>query len=921
MNVHVPHRFRIKLQSLLIALSLTLAGTALFITAVVFYSDAQVLISEKMDAIHKADFNQIDAEILDFYESTGKITALLQNNIQLIDILQELEYEDRDLFRKSELVDEVNRYLMNLTINNKAIKGINIVTRAAQYYSGHLLFNGQIADQFMARQISGIEFVYPEQFIDSEFPLDQGTLLNSRKLDMERESYYITSLRSDDKYYGNVIVILQNLPLINKLDKKDDIMIVDDRGYTIYRGKSFSHVDVGSLNESDPVGRGEVIRVGKVVESRIIYAQMNQFNGWKVYYSIENKAYSNQITLLFALAISFFLICFILSFLFSKFIARRIARPIANLTSYMKRYKVGDAAAARSTDLNRPKQMPLREKIYYYFLVSILAPVCGFVLMFHLMSSSMLSKQILMDYKMVFEDTVESMNDFMEKKERLLLGQAYSNLMQRYLQGDAQSEASIYDMMKQYMYLGMDGTFSLYNTSNQLLLSSRYWQEQQMDSKDFSTLQKTRQKIVWSTGKDQLGADIAKLSLTITDLLHLKPIGYAQIEIQMDEITKLYSKLSLARGSVFLFDENNMADGSSEWKDLLVVRMNETGGVKPISWQGTTYYMFYQKLGSTSFYLVSLYNKQDIVKQSSAVLMNNIYLLIVLFLTLLILSFSISWALLSPVNKINSSLYIAELGQFTKMPSKPYVIDEVYELSDNFNQLLERIEGLVDNLLVVSKKKHEAENNKNIADIRALQAQINPHFLQNTLDNIIYMMQEQHTANAIKMIQSLSRLFRYGISRGETIIPLHEEIKYAKAYVSIMEMRYGDGIRFTWNIEEAVLLCHIPKLILQPLIENAIHHGFRDYQGEGTISITCEQNDEQILITVADDGKGISKEALEVLQNRLLIGEMGESMGILNVHERIRLSFGAQFGVTLHSERDTYTQVTLNVPKLFKEQD
>lgn len=897
-NAHTSRRFQIKLHNLLIVLALTLAGIALLITATVFYSDTQALISEKLDAIHEADFNRIEAEIIDFYESSGKVATLLQNNKQLIAMIQESEYEEIDLYRKSELVDEINGYLTNLTVYNKAIRSINIVTHNAQYYSKQLLFNQQLTDKFSARKVDGVAFEYPKQFADTpELSQHQDVLLNSQKLDMDKESYYITSLQAGEDYYGNVVVMLRNLPLISEINKKNDIMIVDGHGQTIFRGQSFGNMDVDSL-----------------------YEQTIRFNNWKVYYRIDNKAYRNQASLLFALAIGSFLVCFLISFLFAKFITRHIVRPITNLASYIQRYKVGDAAVARAVQLTRPKQMSLREKIFYYFLLSILVPVGGFVLMFHLLSSSMLSEQIVMDYENVFENTASSLNDYMEQKEKLMLGQAYGTLIQGYLQGNPVSEISIYDQIEQYMFLGMNGTLSLYDASNRLLLSSRFRPKQQMDAADFHTLQNSRQKLIWSRDRDSLGTEMIKLGLNITDLLHLKTIGYAQMEIRLDEIAKLYAQLSIGSDSAFLFDRDGIVEGNHQLNRLIVSHLDGRSGLKPVLWQETTYYMFYRQIGATSFYLISLYNKQDVVKQSGVVLMNNIYLLIVLLLTLLILSFSISWTLLSPVYKINNSLHVADLAQLKKIPPHHYAIDEVYELADNFNQLLGRIEDLIDDVLVVNKKKQEVEISKNAADIRALQAQINPHFLQNTLDNTIYMIQEGHEPKAIRMIQSLSRLFRYGISRGETIIPLHEEIKYAKAYVSIMEMRYGDGIQIEWNIEEAMLKYNTLKLILQPLIENAIHHGFLEYQGNGMISIACMESDGQILITVADNGKGISEEDLEGLQNRLLTGEPNESIGLLNVQERIRLSFGEPFGVTIKSEQNKYTKVTVTLPKLLKEQ-
>jgi|GEM_PF-3016789 len=919
MNAYSPYRFRIKLQNLLIALSLTLAGVALLVTATVFYSDAQVLISEKLDAIHGADFNQITSEIVEFYESSGKVAELLHDNKQLASMIHELEYEHKDLYQKSELVGRINGYLMNLTTYNKAIKSINILTPAAEYYSGRLLFNQAVTEQLSARQIEGVKFEYLRQPAGSESSQGQHVPLNAQRFDIHNESYYITSIQLDGKFYGNVVVVLQKLPLLHMTSKKNDIMIVDDQGQAVYRGQMFSHFKIESVGDFSRDNR-EIVKLGRSNEPRIYYMQTIKFNNWDVYYGIDNKVYRNQMILLFAMAIVSFLVCLVLSFLFSRYTARRIVRPMASLASYMKRYRVGEASVDRSIYADLPRKMSLREKVFYYFLVSIIIPVGGFIIIFHLVSSSMLSRQIIMDYRTAFETTAAGMTSYMEKEEKLLFGQSYSNLVQDYLQAGTRSEDLFYDMVEQYMFLGMDGTLSLYDTNNLLLLSSRFRQEPQMDGDDYRLLQSVRHQVAWSRDEDPLGAEVVKLGLNITDLLYLKSIGYAQLEIPLDKFTELYAKLSMGKGSTLLFDGKRVVDGNRQWDDLVGENLDGASGMKPISWLGKSNYMFYQQLASTPFYLVSFYNKQDVAKQSGIVLINNVYLLIVLMLTLLILSFTISWGLLNPVNKINNSLHISNLAQLKRMPTDLYVIDEVYELADNFNQLLERIEDLVDDVLVVSKKKHEAEISKNAADIRALQAQINPHFLQNTLDNTIYMIQEGHASKAINMIQSLSYLFRYGISRGETIIPLSEEIKYAKAYAAIMEMRYGEGIQIKWDVEEAVLRFNTLKLILQPLIENAIHHGFREHQGSGTIVIACRELEQQIVITVTDNGKGIPADKLETLRNRLLTGEKSESMGILNVQERLRLSFGPPHGVELDSKPGEYTQAVLNIPKLLDQQ-
>jgi sensor histidine kinase YesM len=292
-----------------------------------------------------------------------------------------------------------------------------------------------------------------------------------------------------------------------------------------------------------------------------------------------------------------------------------------------------------------------------------------------------------------------------------------------------------------------------------------------------------------------------------------------------------------------------------------------------------------------------------------------------LLLTVFLLAFTISWALLFPIHRMNESLDVSELANVVKLPEGPYTIDEINELAVNFNRMLERIEDMFDELLIVNRKKNEVEADKKEAELRALQAQINPHFLQNTLNNLIHMIQEGYAAPAISMIQSLSRLFRYGISRGETIIPLREEIEYAKAYAAIMDMRYRGTIRFEWKVDNEALQFKTLKLVLQPLIENAIVHGFRERREGGCIAISCEDAGDYNVLTVSDNGKGITADDLQALRARLYGEDKGgDHIGILNVEQRLRLFFGESCSLTIDSVANKGTTVSLRIPKLTGEE-
>lgn len=613
MNVRTGRRFRIKLQHLLIVLSLAVVGVSLSITVTVLYSGVRMLISEKLDAIHKAEFTQIAAGIDDFYDSTGKITAYLQNNKQLIEMIHELEYESNSPFRQSTLTTEINRYLTNLTVYHEAIKGINIVTPTSQYYSRHVLFNQPLEKALASLQVEGIVFYYPQRLNGSDMPVHSSP-------NMDEESYYVTSLCESGRCYGNVFVLLKERPLVNNADKSNDIMIVDDLGHVLYQGASFSRADADAASLGKPGGiDGDIGKLNQPIRSHTVYVKTIKFHNWKVYYRVENQVYARQTLLLFALSISSFLVCLIISFLLAKWISRRIILPVRRLTSYIKRYHVGDAADADTDSLRRRRQMTLREKLFYYFILTIIVPVGGFIGMFHWMSSSMLSEQIMDTYEKVFEKTAENVAEYMDHKNKLLLGQSYNTYVQHYLQEKAGSapdvhegteRQAIHDMMEQYMYLGTEGDFSLYDTSGRLLLSSRFRQQEQLEPEQYRRLQHSLREIVWSYGKDPFGESMLKFSLSIVNLSNLKTIGYAQMEIRLDKAARLYSELPAGTGATFLFDGNGIVGAHHQPDERIVGPLDGERGMKRMTWKGASHFMLYQKLGANSFYLVSLYTGQ-----------------------------------------------------------------------------------------------------------------------------------------------------------------------------------------------------------------------------------------------------------------------------------------------------------------------
>jgi two-component system, sensor histidine kinase YesM len=241
-------------------------------------------------------------------------------------------------------------------------------------------------------------------------------------------------------------------------------------------------------------------------------------------------------------------------------------------------------------------------------------------------------------------------------------------------------------------------------------------------------------------------------------------------------------------------------------------------------------------------------------------------------------------------------------------------VDEITELGMSFNIMIGKIRELLD-------AKIKEQENLQKAEMRALQAQINPHFLYNTLDTIIWMAEAQKTDQVIEIVSALSSFFRISLSKGRDWITIGEELERTRSYLTIQRMRYRDIMDFKIEADELVLNNTILKLILQPLVENALYHGIKNKRGGGTIVVRAKQkNENEILLQVEDDGIGFTPEKLSQLQAELDddSGEIKLESGfaIDNVNKRIRLYYGRQYGLSIQSEYYTGTCATLVIPAL-----
>ena len=231
---------------------------------------------------------------------------------------------------------------------------------------------------------------------------------------------------------------------------------------------------------------------------------------------------------------------------------------------------------------------------------------------------------------------------------------------------------------------------------------------------------------------------------------------------------------------------------------------------------------------------------------------------------------------------------------------------ELRTLSEGFEQMVGRLNRQI------QETAHNQERLRR-TELALIQAQVNPHFLYNTMDTIIWLIEAEKTEEAVEMVSNLSAFFRHSLSRGQDIITLREEEEHVCSYLQIQQARYKDIMRYTVNIAPELRSAMIPKLTLQPLVENALYHGVKLKRGLGHIYVTGRGEGDEILLQVTDDGVGIPPEWLAQLTRSIEQGER-VGFGLSTVHERVQLFFGPSYGLSISSQPGAGTTISIRIP-------
>lgn len=364
---------------------------------------------------------------------------------------------------------------------------------------------------------------------------------------------------------------------------------------------------------------------------------------------------------------------------------------------------------------------------------------------------------------------------------------------------------------------------------------------------------------------------------------------------------KYLANLEIYKGRI----EENIIEGNNYEKNLEIWE-NDVQIVTSLLRETVIQYIYYE--------IRDIQQTRDEYQQFDMILIRSL-IVAAIFITIVVLflSYFIPQSITRPIRQLSEATDQVAKGDLS-VRTTVNAGSDVMLLSESLNTMIDKINQLLEQ---VKKEQIHLRD----AELELLQAQINPHFLYNTLDTIVWLAEAGDQKKVVSMVGSLSKFFRTSLNQGKDIISIEEELQHVRSYLEIQQIRYQDILEYEIDVPQELGMYRIPKITIQPLVENALYHGIKNKRGLGKISITGEKAKDCFYLYVTDNGIGMGEKRLQQIKDRIgqNAPDENEIYGLYNVNERIRLKFGQEYGISIKSVHMEGTQVSIRLPYVIVE--
>ena len=387
--------------------------------------------------------------------------------------------------------------------------------------------------------------------------------------------------------------------------------------------------------------------------------------------------------------------------------------------------------------------------------------------------------------------------------------------------------------------------------------------------------------------------------------------GFINAAINLHHLTDIVSNIDFYEGESFIMDTSSnlytkvQTISAQDTENIMNNVMLHLDTTSSFSLDKYTYY--YTKIpANENWYLCTKVETANLTKETSSFILMLTSLLVLFTLITIVVCIYLSRSITKPISNLNETMQKASSN--LQIVADQSDIEEINSLSRSFNQLIQKIDNLLKKIKEDAKLQRQSE-------IKVLQAQINPHFLYNTLDALNWKALQHQDAEMTTLIRSLCDFYRISLSNGDEFIPIKDEIKHVECYLKIQSIRFKNQFTYDLEVESHLLSMYCLKILLQPLIENAITHGLRPLDHPGKIHIRIFTQENNIIMTVEDNGVGMSDQMLDEVNNGLS-NQALHKYGLYNINQRIRLTYGETYGIHIQSQLNSGTKVTVTIPQI-----
>ena len=912
---------QLNFKTFLILTSIFFSLAILVSLAFLILNNTNKQINTKIDKVNNSKLSYLSDTIDGTMLGIEYRTQFITGNKQLIEYLNMLKSNSCDTYQKSKISKEMKTLLTNISGLTTGMQYIYVISEESQYSNTNApMFRYPLKD-IQTDQFADSKTLFCTPYTDNQHLLIGDHYTQSEIL---HDKIYFAAKIDNMTDENDVVFVVVHDVLFDTFENANDAYIILDKDNNIIKGHdNINSEDILPLMSKINKGHKDIS-----YKNYRLYSASIEFQDWQIIYAADMSRFflnKNRIT---QLAFAAMLLSIILSFLFSNFVSNSVIKPIKKLTRHIKDYRAEDIGSKSPFEIKKTN-MSFRGKLFFFYVITIIFPLLLFSSIFLITSNNTMSSYIKESNYNIFEKCAESIDATFGQKNSVLIAMSNDLYIQKILQeysGVIENEEHInymnYSLYYHSIMTSGKDWIGIYSTDNKLLASNGTdFSSKTSENGFYKRLQGCKTGIISDISVNELGSNVLSSGKCVrdnVDLFRSNGIsGYIKMDIDLNFINEKIKNILNDVSGLFLYerDKHIFKINSSEYLSAVNPDNIIKNSYENININDEEYLVMSKDIPSVNMEIITILNIDSVLWKN--VFVYNNYIIIIAFIMLMIfsLSYIISWRLMLPMSKINRRFLNISLDTMHEKVPENYMIKEISELGETYNRMLHKIDDLIDEVTLEKVRKSVLEHEKNEAEIISLQAQINPHFLYNTLNTINAMIKTDLKIEAVNMINSLSDLFRYGISRGEIVISIEKEIEHAKAYANIISFRYKNKVKFLWKIDERVLKYCTIKLVIQPFIENAINHGMKDEDACITITVIAKCLKSNICFYILDDGKGCDDKQLKMIKENLSKKSASRQLGIYNVQTRIKLHYGSDYGLKIDSKKDKGTIVTLTLPK------